>query len=56
MDNDERLRSTALALVEAVLLQKLKGNLERLPEDHDIEEFIDVPVEGFRAALLVGYK
>ncbi|GLT52894.1 hypothetical protein SLA2020_262030 [Shorea laevis] len=56
MDDDERPRSTTLAPVEAILLKKLKDDLERLPEDHGTEEFSDVPVEGFGAALLVGCK
>lgn len=43
------------ANVENALLQKLKEDLERLPEDRGFEEFDDVPVEGFGAALLAGY-
>uniref|UniRef100_A0A6P4A1U1 protein MOS2 n=1 Tax=Ziziphus jujuba TaxID=326968 RepID=A0A6P4A1U1_ZIZJJ len=41
--------------VEDVLLQKLKEDLKRLPEDRGMEEFEDMPVEGFGAALLAGY-
>jgi G patch domain/KOW motif-containing protein len=41
--------------VDAVLLQKLKDILERLLEDHGMEEFTDVPVEGFGATLLADY-
>ncbi|XP_062112837.1 protein MOS2 [Humulus lupulus] len=37
------------------LLQKLKYDLQRLPEDQGMEEFADMPVEGFGAALLAGY-
>jgi G patch domain/KOW motif-containing protein len=54
-DDDERPRSTAPVPVEAVMLQKLKDDLDRLPEDRGMEEFDDVPVEGFGAALLAGY-
>lgn len=54
-DGDERPRSTAPVPVEAVMLQKLKDDLDRLPEDRGMEEFDDVPVESFAAALLAGY-
>ena len=37
------------------MLQKLKDDLLRLPEDNGFDEFKDVPVEGFGAALLAGY-
>ncbi|XP_022733849.1 protein MOS2-like [Durio zibethinus] len=43
------------ASVETVLLQSLKEDLKRLPEDRGFEEFEDVPVEGFGKALLAGY-
>ncbi|XP_022718401.1 protein MOS2-like [Durio zibethinus] len=43
------------ASVETVLLQSLKEDLKRLPEDRGFEEFDDVPVEGFGKALLAGY-
>ncbi|EXC18489.1 Protein MOS2 [Morus notabilis] len=51
-DKNERLRFTP---TEDVLLQKLKFDLQRLPEDRGMAEFEDVPVEGFGAALLSGY-
>jgi G patch domain/KOW motif-containing protein len=41
--------------VENMLLQKLKDDLERLPEDRGLQEFDDVAVEGFGEALLAGY-
>jgi len=40
---------------ESTMLQKLKDDMERLPEDQGFDEFKDVPVEGFGAALLAGY-
>ncbi|ESW25063.1 hypothetical protein PHAVU_003G004000 [Phaseolus vulgaris] len=40
---------------ESTMLQKLKDDLLRLPEDNGFDEFKDVPVEGFGAALLAGY-
>ena len=40
---------------ESTMLQKLKDDLLRLPEDKGFDEFKDVPVEGFGAALLAGY-
>ncbi|XP_061357217.1 protein MOS2-like [Gastrolobium bilobum] len=40
---------------EAASLQKLKDDLKRLPDDQGFDEFKDVPVEGFGAALLAGY-
>ncbi|KAK6116533.1 hypothetical protein DH2020_049738 [Rehmannia glutinosa] len=36
-------------------LRKLREDLEKLPEDTGMDEFMDVPVEGFGAALLSGY-
>ncbi|XWS15422.1 hypothetical protein CRYUN_Cryun35bG0096800 [Craigia yunnanensis] len=43
------------APVETVLLQSLKEDLQKLPDDRGFEEFEDVPVEGFGKALLAGY-
>ncbi|TKY69082.1 MOS2 protein [Spatholobus suberectus] len=51
-DGAEPTRSVS---VGATMLQKLKDDLRRLPEDQGFEEFKDVPVEGFGAALLAGY-
>ncbi|KAI3468471.1 hypothetical protein Pfo_025134 [Paulownia fortunei] len=36
-------------------LIKLREDLEKLPEDTGMDEYTDVPVEGFGAALLSGY-
>ncbi|CAI9771668.1 unnamed protein product [Fraxinus pennsylvanica] len=36
-------------------LRKLREDLEKLPEDTGIDEYMDMPVEGFGAALLLGY-
>ncbi|XP_030947075.1 protein MOS2-like [Quercus lobata] len=41
--------------VENMLLQKLKDDLKRLPEDKGFQEFDDTPVEGFGKALIAGY-
>ncbi|CAK9160327.1 unnamed protein product [Ilex paraguariensis] len=41
--------------IESVMLQKLKDDLQRLPEDKGFDEFTDMPVEGFGKALLSGY-
>ncbi|XP_021903509.1 protein MOS2-like [Carica papaya] len=48
----ERLRS---APTEHVLLQSFKEDMKKLPDDRGFEEFEEVPVEGFGAALLAGY-
>ncbi|CAL1374470.1 unnamed protein product [Linum trigynum] len=40
---------------ENMLLEKLKYDLQHLPDDEGFKEFEDVPVEGFGAALLAGY-
>ncbi|KAG2680529.1 hypothetical protein I3843_11G103300 [Carya illinoinensis] len=53
-DDNDRSRSDPVP-VETMLLEKLKNDLERLPEHRGMEEFDDVPVEGFGAALLAGY-
>ena len=49
------LRSDNNKGVENMLLQKLKDDLKRLPEDKGLQEFDDTPVEGFGKALLAGY-
>ncbi|KAL0330961.1 UNVERIFIED_CONTAM: protein MOS2 [Sesamum angustifolium] len=36
-------------------LRKLREDLEKLPEDPGLDEYTDVPVEGYGAALLAGY-
>ncbi|KAL2236819.1 protein MOS2 [Sesamum indicum] len=36
-------------------LRKLREDLEKLPEDPGMDEYTDVPVEGYGAALLAGY-
>ncbi|KAL7246041.1 hypothetical protein ACSBR2_001216 [Camellia fascicularis] len=41
--------------IESVMLHKLKEDLKRLPDDRGIDEYADMPVEGFGAALLAGY-
>ncbi|KAM4127399.1 hypothetical protein ACJW30_02G087000 [Castanea mollissima] len=41
--------------VENMLLQKLRDDLKRLPDDNGFQEFDDTPVEGFGKALLAGY-
>ncbi|KAI9397942.1 hypothetical protein POPTR_003G104200v4 [Populus trichocarpa] len=40
---------------EDVLLEKLRYDLKRLPEDRGFEEFEEMPVEDFAKALLKGY-
>ncbi|KAL5719266.1 hypothetical protein ACHQM5_012069 [Ranunculus cassubicifolius] len=41
--------------IENVILQKFKDDMKNLPDDLGMDEFTDVPVEGFGAALLKGY-
>lgn len=54
-DGEEGLKSyQKVETTENLLLEKLKYDLQRLPEDRGFEEFKDVPVEGFGAALLAG--
>ncbi|CAA3017657.1 MOS2 [Olea europaea subsp. europaea] len=36
-------------------LRKLREDLDKLPEDAGVDEYTDMPVEGFGAALLSGY-
>lgn len=48
----ERLRPVSL---DSVVLQKFKDDMKRLPDDRGFDEFKDVAVEGFGAALLAGY-
>ncbi|XP_050212401.1 protein MOS2-like [Mercurialis annua] len=40
---------------ENMVLEKLRYDLERWPEDGGFEEFEDVPIEGFGATVLGGY-
>ncbi|GFZ00918.1 D111/G-patch domain-containing protein [Actinidia rufa] len=41
--------------VEMVMLRKLKDDLSRLPDDVSLDEYAEMPVEGFGVALLAGY-
>ncbi|KAI9110569.1 hypothetical protein K1719_018435 [Acacia pycnantha] len=50
--NHERSRPVSL---DSVVLQKFKDDMKRLPDDRGFDEFKDVAVEGFGAALLAGY-
>ncbi|XP_026658931.2 protein MOS2 [Phoenix dactylifera] len=43
------------ASVEDSMLRRFKEDMENLPEDRGFDEFNDIPVEGFGAALLAGY-
>ncbi|KAJ6695718.1 G PATCH AND KOW-CONTAINING [Salix koriyanagi] len=43
------------ARTEDVLLEKLRYDLKRLPDDRGFEEFEEMPVEDFAKALLKGY-
>ncbi|XP_004144463.3 protein MOS2 [Cucumis sativus] len=43
------------APLEVIMLEKFKADLERLPEDRGFEDFEEVPVESFAAALMNGY-
>lgn len=51
--NGEKKRTSSRP--DDVLLQKLKYDMTRLPDDRGMEEFEDMPVEGFAKALLAGY-
>ncbi|KAI4358037.1 hypothetical protein L6164_001947 [Bauhinia variegata] len=55
IDNDNDNEGPRPVPVETALLQKFKDDLKRLPDDQGFDEFEDVPVEGFGAALLAGY-
>jgi G patch domain/KOW motif-containing protein len=46
---------TKEARVEDEMLEKLRYDLKRLPEDRGFEEFEEMPVEDFAKALLKGY-
>ncbi|CAL5207908.1 unnamed protein product [Lathyrus oleraceus] len=41
--------------IEVNMMQKFKEDMERLPDDQGFDEFKDVSVDGFGAALLGGY-
>ncbi|XP_042485178.1 protein MOS2-like [Macadamia integrifolia] len=40
---------------EDLTLLRFKEDMKNLPDDRGFDEFVDVPVEGFGAALLAGY-
>ncbi|KAL5070800.1 hypothetical protein RYX36_021687 [Vicia faba] len=42
-------------LIEVNMMQKFKEDIERLTDDQGFDEFKDVSVDGFGAALLGGY-
>lgn len=46
---------TTRVSADAVMLQKLKQDLRDLPDGPGMDEYEDMPVEGFGAALLAGY-
>lgn len=48
-------RSQPTSSIDNLMLNKLRNDLERLPEDRGMEEFEDVSVEDFASALLKGY-
>ncbi|RZC56711.1 hypothetical protein C5167_015565 [Papaver somniferum] len=41
--------------IENLMMNKFKEDMEKLPEDRGIDEFIDCLVEGYGEALLAGY-
>ncbi|KAL2900067.1 Protein MOS2 [Bienertia sinuspersici] len=41
--------------VDAIMLKKLKTDLESLPEDEGFDQFNEIPVENFAEALMAGY-
>ncbi|KAG1362435.1 protein MOS2 [Cocos nucifera] len=41
--------------VEESILRRFKEDMKNLPEDRGFDEFNDIPIEGFGAALLAGY-
>ncbi|XP_010919064.1 protein MOS2 [Elaeis guineensis] len=51
-EDGDRCRAT---LVEDSMLRRFKEDMKNLPEDRGFDEFNDIPVEGFGAALLAGY-
>lgn len=53
-DGDENGRSRYVS-AESVSMQRFKDELESLPDDQGFDEFKDMPVEGFAAALLAGF-
>lgn len=55
LSDGDTIRDPPRSAPADTMLQKLKDDLKRLPEDRGFDEFADVPVEGFGAALLAGY-
>lgn len=49
----ERLKSASS--IDSLMLNKLRSDLDKLPEDRGMDEFEDVSVENFASALLKGY-
>ncbi|PIA49096.1 hypothetical protein AQUCO_01300148v1 [Aquilegia coerulea] len=53
---DDKESNTATDLsMELKLLRKFREDVKRLPDDKGLDEFRDVPIEGFGKALLSGY-
>ncbi|KAL8226958.1 hypothetical protein R6Q57_016790 [Mikania cordata] len=50
---DDRFQSASS--IDRLMLDKLRNDLVSLPEDRGMDEFEDMPVENFAAALLKGY-
>ncbi|XP_074295263.1 protein MOS2-like [Silene latifolia] len=41
--------------IDAIMIRQFKSDLENLPEEQGFDEYDDMPVDGFGAALLAGY-
>ncbi|XP_023553930.1 protein MOS2-like [Cucurbita pepo subsp. pepo] len=54
-DDSKSVEESRPAPLEVVMLEKFKADLKRLPEDRGFEDFEEVPVESFAAALMEGY-
>ncbi|KAL2470214.1 protein MOS2 [Abeliophyllum distichum] len=51
----KRRNSSKTSRLLTTVVRKLREDLEKLPEDTGIDEYTDMPVEGFGTALLSGY-
>ncbi|PWA79113.1 G-patch domain-containing protein [Artemisia annua] len=56
VDNDDNVfTGKSGSAIDSIMINKLRGDLDNLPEDRGLEEFDEMPVENFATALLKGY-
>ncbi|KAF5175191.1 Mos2 [Thalictrum thalictroides] len=53
--DDDNESNTSNLSMELKLVRKFREDIKKLPDDKGLDEFRDIPIEGFGKALLSGY-